>query len=110
VSPYLSHPLTALLRYAIFYSILRFAFAVPGAEWFALAYVGAYFEGREAGQREHDLKHFTQAGEMETWSPFEAWAGSAFFFGWSLPNILQALAGIAPAFVVTVLIAYLGRL
>lgn len=108
MSPYWTHPLTALLRWTIVFVILSLL-RVPGAEWFAFAYVAGYFEGREAGQREHDLKGVLLAPSTGPWSPMKAWAGSAFFFGWSLPNLAQAAAGIVPVLLVTVLAAWYGR-
>jgi hypothetical protein len=104
VSPYLTHPLTALLRFAIVYTILYFTF--PGylgphhaACALAAVYVIGYYEGREAGQREHDLKHLINA-----WKGFTAWLGAFFYFGWAGANFAQALAGIIPVIVVAALL------
>ncbi|MCP1540043.1 hypothetical protein [Methylorubrum extorquens] len=44
--------------------------------------VSAFFYGREAGQREHDLKR-------RGWNPFLAWLGTALFFAWSGSNRWQ---------------------
>ena len=48
--------------------------------------VSAFFYGREAGQREHDLKNAGAAG------PVMAWLGSLLMFRWSLDNLFQWLS------------------
>ena len=108
MSPYLTHPVTALLRFGILLAILRFGFRVPGSEWLAMAYTAGLYEGREAGQREHDLKNWPQHGTDKPLSPVKAWLGSFLFYEWAPENFAQALAGIIPVVAAACAIHFLG--
>lgn len=103
-NPYLTHPLTALLRFGIVFTILYFTLTgyfgpVRAALCFAAIYTIGYYEGREAGQREHDLKHLVKA-----WNGFMAWLGSFIWFGWAKENFAQAAAGIIPVIIAAAII------
>ena len=65
----------------------------PRPEALAALVVSTYYFGREAGQREHDIKH---AG----WDAVQAHLGAEFLFGWSLPNLQQWLAPTCTAWTV----------
>jgi uncharacterized membrane-anchored protein len=103
-NPYITHPLTALLRFAIVFAIIFLTFTgylgpIHAAIVGAALYTIGYYEGREAGQREHDLKHLVNA-----WNGFWAWLGSFIWFGWAKENIFQALAAIVPVIIAAVIL------
>ncbi|MGH1592124.1 hypothetical protein ACRBEV_31745 [Methylobacterium phyllosphaerae] len=69
----------------------------PRPEGIAALVVSTYYYGREAGQREHDIKH---AG----WDAVQAHLGAEFLYGWSLPNLQQWVAPTCAAWAVASLI------
>jgi hypothetical protein len=104
-NPYLMHPLTAALRVLIGWVVLKFGLGVfgihiPYPALFAMSNGMGIFEGRESGQREHDLKHLL----LNPWSGFMAWVGATFYVGWTVANGLQALVGIVGAVVAGILL------
>lgn len=82
--PSASHALIASLEAVLGILALRLLGA-PQPEILAAAVVIAIYYGREAGQREHDLKN-------QGWAPVRAWLGAALFFGWSTANVQQWVA------------------
>jgi hypothetical protein len=80
-NPAASHALTAILETAGMALALG-ALRGPRPEATAALVVSTYYYGREAGQREHDIKH---AG----WDAVQAHLGAEFLYGWSLPNLQQ---------------------
>jgi hypothetical protein len=65
--------------------------------------VATFYYGREAGQREHDLKHMTppKSGLM-------AFLGADFGFLWSLDNFVQWLAAAGSAAATAAALTYAG--
>jgi hypothetical protein len=99
-NPAASHALTAILETAGMALALG-ALRGPRPEATAALVVSTYYYGREAGQREHDIKH---AG----WDAVQAHLGAEFLYGWSLPNLQQWVAPTCTAWAVAALI-YLIR-
>lgn len=91
-NPAASHALTALLETAGM-SAAMILLRTPRPEGTAALLVSTYYYGREAGQREHDIKH---AG----WDAVQAHLGAEFLYGWSLPNLEQWVAPTCAAWVV----------
>jgi hypothetical protein len=91
-NPATSHALTAILETAGM-AIALILLRSPRPEAVAALVVSTYYFGREAGQREHDIKH---AG----WDAVQAHLGAEFLFGWSLPNLQQWLAPTCTAWTV----------
>ena len=91
-NPAMSHALTATLETAGLAAAL-ILLRSPRPEGIAALVVSTYYYGREAGQREHDLKH---AG----WDAVQAHLGAEFLYGWSLPNLQQWVAPTCAAWVV----------
>ena len=91
-NPAASHALTAILETAGLSAAL-IALRGPRPEATAALVVSTYYYGREAGQREHDIKH---AG----WDAVQAHLGAEFLYGWSLPNLQQWLAPTCTAWAV----------
>ncbi|SFL16428.1 hypothetical protein [Methylobacterium pseudosasicola] len=83
-NPATSHALTALPETAGIAAAM-IGLRAPRPEATAALVVSTYYFGREAGQREHDIKH---AG----WDAVQAHLGAEFLYGWSLPNLQQWLA------------------
>ncbi|MCB4805424.1 hypothetical protein [Methylobacterium brachiatum] len=83
-NPATSHALTALPETAGVAAAM-IGLRAPRPEATAALVVSTYYFGREAGQREHDIKH---AG----WDAVQAHLGAEFLYGWSLPNLQQWLA------------------
>lgn len=111
MSPYVSHPLIAAGLAAVFIVVVDTALkalgitqvpvAVFAAVLGAVAVSSTYY-GREAGQREHDLKN---AGTKQPWAAL----GSLFMFLWSGSNVLQWLVAAAGSAAVAVaLLLYVG--
>ena len=94
-----SHALTATLETAGVTAALTLL-RTPRPEGTAALLVSTYYYGREAGQREHDIKH---AG----WDAIQAHLGAEFLYGWSLPNLQQWLAPTCAAWVVAGVIVWL---
>ena len=95
-NPATSHAMTATLE------TLGLAVAVillrgPRPEATAALVVSTYYYGREAGQREHDIKH---AG----WDAVQAHLGAEFLYGWSFENLEQWLAPTCAAWAVAILL------
>jgi hypothetical protein len=91
-NPAASHAMTAFLEtsgMAVALILLR----TPRPEGTAALLVSTYYYGREAGQREHDIKH---AG----WDAVQAHLGAEFLYGWSLPNLQQWIAPTCAAWAV----------
>ena len=99
-NPAASHGLTALLETAGM-SAAMILLRTPRPEGTAALLVSTYYYGREAGQREHDIKH---AG----WDAVQAHLGAEFLYGWSLPNLEQWVAPTCAAWAVAAAI-YLIR-
>lgn len=91
MSPYITHPLLAVGGFLALAGALTALLGALGVTtvpmWLfvlvvpALVIATLYF-GREAGQREHDLKN---AG----WKPVTAYLGAILTFGWSAANFAQ---------------------
>ncbi|WP_060772463.1 hypothetical protein [Methylobacterium sp. AMS5] len=81
--PLLTHFLLAALYTAAIGVPLWFAYGMHGL-LVAAALVSTFFYGREAGQREHDLKRSGVHG-------LRAWLGATFLFLWSRSNVIQWL-------------------
>ncbi|MDP4001990.1 hypothetical protein [Methylobacterium sp. NEAU K] len=99
-NPATSHALTAVLETAGVAAVL-FLLRGPRPEATAALVVSTYYYGREAGQREHDIKH---AG----WDAVQAHLGAEFLYGWSLPNLQQWVAPTCAAWAVAAVL-YLIR-
>ena len=91
-NPAASHALTAALE-TVGVAVAMVALRGPRPEVTAALVVSSYYYGREAGQREHDLKH---AG----WEAVEAHLGAEFLYGWTLPNLQQWVAPTCTAWAV----------
>jgi hypothetical protein len=91
-NPATSHALTAVLETAGVAAAL-ILLRSPRPEGTAALLVSTYYYGREAGQREHDIK---RAG----WDAVQAHLGAEFLYGWSLPNLQQWLAPTVAAWAV----------
>ncbi|GJE10738.1 MULTISPECIES: hypothetical protein [Methylobacterium] len=91
-NPAASHALTAVLE-TVGVAVAMVALRGPRPEVTAALVVSSYYYGREAGQREHDLKH---AG----WEAVEAHLGAEFLYGWTLPNLQQWVAPTCTAWAV----------
>ncbi len=91
-NPATSHALTATLETAGM-AIAMILLRTPRPEGTAALLVSTYYYGREAGQREHDIKH---AG----WDAVQAHLGAEFLYGWSLPNLQQWVAPTCAAWAV----------
>ncbi len=82
--PSISHVLTASVEVIGVMLVMRLLnFHDP--EFIAAALVSAFYYGREAGQREHTLKHRGAA-------PLRADLGAKFLFGWGRANVIQWIA------------------
>ena len=90
--PAMSHALTALPETAGLALALT-ALRWPRPEAAAAVIVSTYYYGREAGQREHDVRH---AG----WDAVQAHLGAEFLYGWSIPNLQQWVAPTCAAWAV----------
>ncbi|KTS05954.1 hypothetical protein SB2_16240 [Methylobacterium radiotolerans] len=99
-NPAMSHALTAIPETAGVAAAL-ILLRSPRPEGVAALVVSTYYYGREAGQREHDIKH---AG----WDAVQAHLGAEFLYGWSLPNLQQWVAPTCAAWAVAAAI-YLVR-
>ena len=91
-NPAASHALTAVLE-TVGVAVAMVALRGPRPEVTAALVVSSYYYGREAGQREHDLKH---AG----WEAVQAHLGAEFLYGWTLPNLQQWVAPTCTAWAV----------
>jgi len=100
-NPAASHALTALPETAGVATAMRWL-RIPRPEATAALVVSTYYFGREAGQREHDIKH---AG----WDAVQAHLGAEFLYGWSLPNLQQWLAPTLTAWAVAAAICLIRR-
>ncbi|MCJ2051852.1 hypothetical protein [Methylobacterium sp. J-070] len=96
-NPAASHAITATLETAGMAAAM-IALRGPRPEATAALLVSTYYYGREAGQREHDIKH---AG----WDAVQAHLGAEFLYGWSLPNLEQWVAPTCAAWAAAALIA-----
>jgi len=100
-NPATSHALTALLETAGVAAAM-IGLRTPRPEATAALVVSTYYFGREAGQREHDIKH---AG----WDAVQAHLGAEFLYGWSLPNLQQWVAPTCAAWAVAAAIFLMRR-
>ncbi|MBP1182041.1 hypothetical protein [Methylobacterium sp. PvR107] len=91
-NPAASHAMTAVLETAGM-AVALILLRTPRPEGTAALLVSTYYYGREAGQREHDIKH---AG----WDAVQAHLGAEFLYGWSLPNLQQWIAPTCAAWAV----------
>jgi hypothetical protein len=91
-NPAASHAMTAVLETAGMAAAL-ILLRTPRPEGTAALLVSTYYYGREAGQREHDIKH---AG----WDAVQAHLGAEFLYGWSVPNLQQWIAPTCAAWAV----------
>ncbi|WP_267423949.1 hypothetical protein [Methylobacterium sp. GC_Met_2] len=98
-NPATSHALTAILETAGMAAALTLLRTPRPAGTAALLASTDYY-GREAGQREHDVKH---AG----WDALQAHLGAEFLYEWSLPNLQQWLAPTCAAWAVADVIIWL---
>ncbi|WP_457104117.1 hypothetical protein [Methylobacterium sp. P5_C11] len=95
-NPAMSHAMTAILE-TVGMAAALILLRSPRPEGIAALVVSTYYYGREAGQREHDIKH---AG----WDAVQAHLGAEFLYGWSLPNLQQWVAPTCAAWAVASLI------
>lgn len=79
--PLVTHFLLASLYLAVVGLPAAYLFGIWGLVVSAIC-VSVFFYGREAGQREHDLKNLGV-------NPWLAWLGSEFAFKWSRSNVLE---------------------
>jgi hypothetical protein len=93
-NPLVSHAVVALGLTAAL-SLTGHAAGIAHAPILAAILISAIYYGREAGQREHDLKHGTTSHGVV--SPFLAFAGAEFGFLWGLDNLVQWLAAAGSA-------------
>ncbi|SDN91212.1 hypothetical protein SAMN05216360_112174 [Methylobacterium phyllostachyos] len=91
-NPATSHAMTAVLE-TIGMAAVLILLRTPRPEGTAALLVSTYYYGREAGQREHDIKH---AG----WDAVQAHLGAEFLYGWSWPNLQQWVAPTCAAWMV----------
>jgi hypothetical protein len=87
ISPLISHPLLA----ALYTVVLGFAAKAVHLSYpwvVAAIVVSAFWYGREAGQREHDLKNMGVR-------PIPAWLGAEFAYRWNGANWAQWLVAAA---------------
>lgn len=99
--PATSHAMTATLETAGL-SVAMILLRGPRPEATAALVVATYYFGREAGQREHDIKH---AG----WDAVQAHLGAEFLYGWSPENLQQWLAPTCAAWAVAGLLILVRR-
>ncbi|MDP4021565.1 hypothetical protein Q8W71_02930 [Methylobacterium sp. NEAU 140] len=101
VHPATSHALTAIPE-TVGLAVAMRALRGPRPEATAALVVSTYYYGREAGQREHDIRH---AG----WDAVQAHLGAEFLYGWSLPNLQQWVAPTCAAWTVALLLILARR-
>lgn len=99
MNPYITHPLVASAEYLVLLGLLTWVSTFFGVTsvplWVCVALaptiaVVAFYYGREAGQRAHDLKHtIPPHGEVA------AFLGGEFMVLWTVDNLLQWLAAVA---------------
>jgi hypothetical protein len=103
----LARPLVTHTLLAALYTLtLGSAFTALGLpySWIAAALViSTFFYGREAGQREHDLKHLTPPT-----SPVMAWLGAEFAFKWDASNFAQWLVAAGSSAAVAAVLTIAG--
>jgi hypothetical protein len=111
MSPYVSHPLLAVVDSLILIGLSALIFRLTGIEtipaWlFAIIVpciaVSAVYYGREAGQREHDLKH-----TVPPHSQLVAFFGGKYPILWTGENWLQWLVAVAGAVVLAAVLIIL---
>lgn len=113
LNPYWTHPLVAAIETLVLFAMLHFGLPALGVHSIPVfvfcvvlpaVIVSTFYYGREAGQREHDLKHATPpSGEVAAFFKAE------YALGWSIDNWLQWLvAAAATVFVALVLFFLLG--
>ena len=100
-NPATSHAMTATLE-TLGLAALMIRLRGPRPEATAALVVATYYYGREAGQREHDIRH---AG----WDAVQAHLGAEFLYGWSGANLEQWLAPTCAAWATAGLILVLRR-
>ena len=100
-NPATSHAMTATLEtLGLALAMILLRGARPEAT--AALVVSTYYYGREAGQREHDIRH---AG----WDAVQAHLGAEFLYGWSPENLEQWLAPTVAAWMVAGLLGLARR-
>lgn len=100
--PLVTHTLLAA-AYTLAIAVVLGLFQVAHAQIFGALIASAFFYGREAGQREHDLKHMTPpiAG-------IPAWLGAEFFYRWDADNRAQWLVAAGSSAAVAAILTVLG--
>jgi hypothetical protein len=105
ISWFLARPLVTHTLLAALYTLaLGSAFTALGLpySWLVAALVvSTFFFGREAGQREHDLK---RAGT----GPVIAWLGAEFAFKWDRDNLAQWLVAAGSSAAVAAVLTVAG--
>lgn len=100
--PCASHALVSGAETVVLALIGRAA-GLPHAPVVAALVVSTFYYGREAGQREHDLKHGIPAA-----SPLMAFLGAEYGFRWGLDNLLQWLAAAGATSAVAAALTFAG--
>ena len=100
-NPAISHAMTATLE-TVGLALAMILLRGPRPEATAALVVATYYFGREAGQREHDIKH---AG----WDAVQAHLGAEFVYGWSPENLQQWAAPTCAAWAVAGLLILARR-
>jgi hypothetical protein len=98
--PLVTHTLLAAL-YTFVVALVLKAVGFPLPAVVATLMVSPFWYGREAGQREHDLKH---AGT----SPIMAWLGAEFAFKWDRDNLAQWLVAAGSSAAVAAVLTVTG--
>lgn len=90
-NPCASHAATAAVE-TLALALLGGLLGLPHPAWIAAVAVTAFYYGREAGQREHELKHGTPPV-----TPLLAFLGAEYGFRWSRANLVKWLAAAGAA-------------
>lgn len=107
MNPLLTHPLvaaadTAILAIAAHYGLPLLGLSIPYTAIIAAIVVSAVYFGREADQREHELKNY------KGWSPIGAFLVGKYLLGLSAESIAQWLVAAAGALAAGVGLYLLG--
>jgi hypothetical protein len=100
--PLVSHVIISSLE-ALAVTLALRLLGVQHAPIAASVLVSTFYYGREAGQREHDLKHMSppKGGAL-------AFAGASFGFLWGLDNLVQWLAAAGATAAVAAALTFAG--
>lgn len=101
-NPLVSHAVISSLE-ALAVTLALRLFGVAHAPIIAAVLVSTFYYGREAGQREHDLKHMSPPKGGVT-----AMLGAQFGFLWSLDNLVQWLAAAGATAAVAAALTFAG--